>query len=692
MQNRHPPSPAAPALGAVLCLLAIPALAQTAADGGATALPALVIQAAPEGSPTVPSVADQKAALEETAGSVAFIDAETFSQRFAASMRDMLEEAPGIYVQNRYGQEVRLSVRGSGIGRSYHTRGVEILQDGIPTNLADGSGSFYQVDPQALRSIEVYKGGNGLAYGSTMLGGAINFVTPAAQTALAPNIVSLSGGSFGTAQASTQASRVIGDYDFLGTATLRHADGYRGHADGDYGQVNLNAGYRPTAGLETRFYLGSYNVDQKMPGTLTLDQALHQPRMASSNALSGNQARVEHVQRLANKTTWLADDGQLDIAVWAIHKSLFHPIFEVLDQDGWTYGLAPRWTGNYSIGGQRNDLILGARATAGTNNARQFVNTHGSRGSQTLSAEQDARNYEAYAENHYYVLPTVALMTGIKVFHSERDYGNFTAGREASADYDGINPKLGLLWEPRKDIQAFIDMTRSQDVPDFSDLAQSNTLGTTFVPLGAQQAWTVELGSRGKYDRYGWDITAYRSVIDGEMLQFTTNGSIPASTFNAGNTIHQGIELGGSVRILDDLAETGDSLTVTQLWTWSDFRFDGDAQYGDNRIAGVPQHVLRTLMRYRHPSGFFVQPSLDWVPQGAFVDYANTQKVPGYWLLGIGAGVELAEGMSLFAEGRNLTDKRYVSDFGPVTAAAAGTAVFYPGDGRSIYGGLRVQF
>ncbi|MBP0588057.1 Plug domain-containing protein, partial [Mycobacterium tuberculosis] len=76
-------------------------------------------------------------------------------------------DAPGVYVQERYGQELRLSIRGSGVARGYHTRGLEILQDGVPTNFADGSGDFYQIDPLALSAAEVYKGGNGLAYGST---------------------------------------------------------------------------------------------------------------------------------------------------------------------------------------------------------------------------------------------------------------------------------------------------------------------------------------------------------------------------------------------------------------------------------------------------------------------------------------------------------------------------------------------
>lgn len=690
------------AAGAALALLAGPAAGQTTSqamgdDGSKPAvLPPLQVTApaAATGTPVVPSVTDQKAALDKTAGSVGFVDAETFKQRFATTMRDMLEDSPGVYVQNRYGQEVRLSVRGSGVSRAYHTRGVEILQDGIPMNLADGSGSFYQVDPEALQAIEIYKGGNGLSYGSTTLGGAINFTTPSAYTAVAPNIASLSGGSYGTIQGSAQVSRVIGDTDFLGNVTLRHADGYRDHETGNYGQVNLNAGYRPRAGLETRFYLGSYNVDQKLPGTLTLNQALKQPHMASSSALSGDQARVEHVQRIANKTSWLADDGQLDIAVWAIHKSLFHPIFQVIDQDGWTYGLAPRWTGNYTLGGNRNDLILGARAVGGNNAARQFTNVNGSRGSQTLDAGQDARNYEAYAENRHYFLPDVALMTGFKVFRSERDYSNFTSHSEASRDYDGINPKLGLLWEPRKDIQAFIDVTRSQDVPDFSDLVQSSFSSTSFVPLDAQKAWTLELGTRGKYDRFGWDFTAYRSMIDGEMLQFSTNSSIPASTFNAGHTVHQGVEFGGSARLLDDMSgpQAGDNVTLSQLLNWNDFRFDGDSQYGDNRIPGIPQYVLRTVLRYARPDGFYVAPALDWVPQGTFIDYANTQRTPSYALIGVSTGIDLPNGVSLFAEGRNLTDKRYVSDFGPVTTASASTATFYPGDGRTVYGGIRVRF
>src|SRR5262249_23944061 len=157
-----------------------------------------------------------------------------------------------------------------------------------------------------------------------------------------------------------------------------------------------------------------YVVDQLLPGSLTLDQALHNPRMASASALAGDQARNTRTERLANVTTIKLDHGQLDFSTWAIHKSLYHPIFQVVNQDYWTYGFAPRYTGDQTLWGLRNQVIAGLRFFGGNNDSRQYVNVNGDRGAQTLNARQDAYNYEAYLEDRLYVVPTVALMAGAK--------------------------------------------------------------------------------------------------------------------------------------------------------------------------------------------------------------------------------------------------------------------------------------
>ena len=289
------PCPKAAALallgGASLLTLVIAATPSCAEETAAATLSELSIEGAAAGSLTVPSVAAQRAAVNATVGSVAFVDAKDFQDRYANTLRDTLKDVPGVYVQERYGQELRLSVRGSGISRGFHLRGLELLQDGIPLNLADGSGDFYQVDPLGLRSIEVYKGGNALTFGATTLGGAINVVTPTAHTAFAPNILLIDGGALNTIRENFQVSRISGPVDLLVNGTITNSDGYRDHETQRTQNFNANLGYQLAPGIETRFYAGVYLTDQKLPGTLSLFNALTNPTLANPSAIAGNQSR-----------------------------------------------------------------------------------------------------------------------------------------------------------------------------------------------------------------------------------------------------------------------------------------------------------------------------------------------------------------------------------------------------------------
>src|SRR4051794_10329007 len=86
------------------------AYAQATASGSASAtLPELSVQGTgtgggsvtvpSAGSVTVPSVAEQRAAVNSTVGSVEFIDAKEFQNRYANTLRDVLKDTPGVYVQ-----------------------------------------------------------------------------------------------------------------------------------------------------------------------------------------------------------------------------------------------------------------------------------------------------------------------------------------------------------------------------------------------------------------------------------------------------------------------------------------------------------------------------------------------------------------------------------------------------------------
>ena len=125
----------------------------------------------------------------------------------ALALDDMLRDAPGVYAQRKWGGDIRISIRGSGIGNANHNRGLLLAQDGVPLNEADGYGDSQIADPLLTRYTEVYRGGNALRFGGALLGGAINMVTPTGRTAGFENQVRIDGGSFGTAPREPCSSR-----------------------------------------------------------------------------------------------------------------------------------------------------------------------------------------------------------------------------------------------------------------------------------------------------------------------------------------------------------------------------------------------------------------------------------------------------------------------------------------------------
>jgi len=105
----------------------------------------------------------------------------------------------------------------------------------------------------------------------------------------------------------------------------------------------------------------------------------------------------------------------------------------------------------------------------------------------------------------------------------------------------------------------------------------------------------------------------------------------------------------------------------------------------------VPQHFYRAELRYEH-AGWFVAPSLEWSASDIWVDYVNKTRSPAYAVLNLNAGWNITPAVSVFVDARNLTDKAYVSNVQAAIAAVAATGAYWPGDGRSLFGGVTVAF
>ena len=662
---------AAPLLALAICLAAVPVRADEADS--------TIIVTAPT------STDDAKVRAARTPGGTDVVSYEDYADKSVVSLRDTLAFSPGVYLQPRYGQEVRLSIRGSGLSRGFHMRGLTLLQDGVPINLADDNGDFQELEPIFFDHLEVYRGANALRFGSGTLGGAINGVTPTGRTAQGIYLRA-DAGSFDSVRGLASAGVASENVDAWGAISADRSDGDRGHAKRHSLRFQGNVGMRFSDVVSTRFYASVNHIRQDIPGALTMAEALSTPRKANAGAVAGEQGRDIDSLRLQNRTRFDWGALTLDVGGFVNAKSLHHPIFQLLDQKSVDVGSFFR--ADYATGPV--EVTFGGEIRRGSTGARQFVNTGGRRGARTFDADQKAQTATLYGEVRVRPVETLTLIAGgVYADGWRKRTVNFSAtpATDGRIDFDAFSPKVGLLFEPAADIQFFANYSRSTEFPGFGEVFQ--TIGTpptsTVVSsIRPQRAWTAEVGTRGKLGLARWDIALYRSTLKGELLQFTTNASIPAATFNADRTLHQGVEVGL------DLAPTG-WLRLRQVYTYSDFRFRDDAQFGDNRLPVVPRHAYRAELRLGSDA-LHIAPNLEWVPDGPFADYRNQVRTPGYALIGITGGATITRGIDAFVDVRNITGKKAIGDISATIAVTPASAIYYPVERRAVSAGIRARF
>ncbi len=636
-------------------------------------------------------VADARARLSETPGAVAVVSAEAYETRFAPTLADSLRDVAGVFAQKKWGDDIRLSIRGSGIGNNAHNRGTLLAQDGVPFNEADGFGDFQLIDPATARYTEVYKGGNALRFGGALLGGAVNLVTPTGLTAGGSQI-RIDGGSFETLRAHGEYAFAGDVWDGFGALTLIDAGGFRDHSQTASARLSANIGRGFGDEREVRLHLTAGDLTQEIPGALPLPDLRANPRQALRSTQSDmlDSHRNMTAARVSLQTRWRLNDAVLfEGGAYAIWKDLDHPIFQVIDQQSRNYGLFGRVDWEGEAFGKRADAFYGAWYRTGDLDARQWINLRSNRGALTAFSFQDSGAADLFAEGRLFLTERIALIAGGTYGRAGRDFiNNLDHSRDRSRTFTWYAPRLGLMWQADDGTQAYANVTRSVEPPNMSALAQNNT---AFIALEPQDAVTFEAGARGRRGALTWDVSAYRARIDDELLTFTPGPNIPAASFNAKETVHQGLEAALDWRITA-------RLRLRQTYAWSDFRFASDVAPGDGldgkRLPVAPEHLYRAELKYAHPDGWFVAPSVEWVPSGPFVDYRNTLTSPSYAVVSLNAGMELSEGVKIFADVRNLTDQVYISNVNAVVNANgdARTPSFWPGDGRSVFIGLTAQF
>lgn len=673
------------------------AIAQ-AQDATENTLEQVTISAERDGDQSRKQVEAERAA---TPGGVTVVEGEGLRWRNVTSLTDMLRYVPGVWAASgSTGDSGFLSIRGSNLdATNYDGNGVKLLIDGLPVTAADGSNHNRDVDPLSMRRAIVARGANALTYGASTLGGAINFITPTALVG-APSEAVINGGSHGQRQARFTVGGVAGNFDALVTAETKRSDGFRDHQRQERQGLYANAGLQLGEALSTRFYLTSIDNDQQLPGTLTRAQFNANPRAAQAAAVAGNYRLNVRTLRVANRTVWDIDaDSSLAAGISFEKQKLYHPIvyappFFSLLIDTTLRNLGT--TLRYQRRAGDHDFL------AGLNYGRTSVKggnySYVTGGPQTINTgvDNNADNVELFVVDRWKFAPQWTAVYGAQMVSGSREIRNTNvatgAVRNPKADFDSINPRIGVIRELSPTAQLFANVSRLYEAPTLYDL-DDDVRGNNST-LDAMRGVVLEVGTRGShmFDRHRvhWDTAVYYGRLNGEILsRDDPNAPGTSLSTNVGKTLHAGVEalVGASLAMDGAGAHRLEPLVNITL---NQFEFKNDASYRNNRLPAAPRYTIKGEVLYRHASGIFFGPTFDVVGR-RFADFSNTYTVDSYSLWGLRAGYTTPQ-WEAYAELRNASNKKHVSYFSVRDIAAANAAILTPGEPRSLYMGARLKF
>ncbi|WP_416925794.1 TonB-dependent receptor family protein [Tropicimonas sp.] len=695
---------------------------------------------------------DLRQRIAGTPGGASVVGAADIEAMAAPTFADAMAGVPGVVVQEFFGgnDQPRFQIRGSGMQQSPTERGLLILRNGMPVNRADGSYIAGLAAPGMSEAIEIWRGPAANRLGATVLGGAVNFISPTAATAPGTRL-SFGGGSFDRWSASGQTTFSGEKVGGLLQFSWDESDGFRDANDASRraivsGNIEIEHG----EGMATQLFLSYTDLEFEIPGPLTRHALDNDPESnhpgptvtpglppSVSNPgpnVGRDRPRRESTQFLAGARTTI-DRGEhlydLGLSLSRTEDSFRFPISAGERVTDGTDGVL---SARYAF---RPDTVAGLplfEATllyaAGSAERTYYHNVAGKRGPEFGSNDLNAQTLSAYLGANIPLGETLFVSPSLGYTWAKRknedtwgDPTRPTVGfsplnqqmrlpdgtvpaTDAGYDrtYEGWTGALAMTWTPHEDHTLWIAASHSFEPPTHDDLI-APVGGTPFsgpgrpnpgMPTSTAAMFTTPDLKAQEADtiELGWRAT-WRSL----------GWDLTAYHSRVKNEILSLRDVTGASRAsmnADRTLHTGvelgvngrfsDTFSGRLAWTWQDFRFDDDPVRGNNRLGGSPRNVITAALAWEPLDVLSVLGTVRWVPDETPVDNMNTLWADPYWVADLRARWLVTDRIALVGEVTNLFDETYASSTLVVDAAQPGQAAFIPGEGRAFYIGAEMTF
>ena len=671
--------------------------------------------------------------LENIPGGTSIASKEDLEKGSITGIPEALKYQAGVFAPQANGREDgRFSLRGSGLIRgadSWHT-GVQFLLDGIPL-LSNEGYPFQYADPLFYNYIEVLRGANGFEYGSTVAGGSVNYVPHTGYNS-SPFQVRQTSGSWNTSKTQVSSGQVIGDLDYYVSATKYHTDGYRNRSNWDSTRLFTDVGYKITDDLNTRVYFEYGYENFQNASALLLDDALNHPKLNGNlvspgvyTPLTTNRYDKEYFL-IGDKTNYTINDAS------SVEAGFIYKYFPLLNANASTAANTTQtfydihdwtWNINYKrtdkvLGGRENNLKLATIGNYVTDGSGSHIVRTDLPGNPEIGRTNFANSYDLQliAQDDIEAINNLWVTAGLAATNQSRNINFETpaALKSKSIEQDFFHwlPKLAVRYDFNPKLQVYANYGRTTELSLPHNYPTTGGTPSTYNGInviGPQTANSFEIGTRGEYGIFRWNLTAYRQYIHDEILNKQTaaaTATTPAKFIQQNAvtpTIHQGIEANLDLAVWRADSSAGSwrkgqhGLTLRQALTFNDFYFDGDPVLHNNELPGVPRALYQAGLEYEHPNGFYAGVDTE-IASSYEADFANTIHAPDYILWNAKVGYSSpgkGNTWRVFLEGRNLANERYVETITPTQDAAGNYAkanVFTPGVGRSVTIGFEYDY
>lgn len=655
--------------------------------------------------------------------SVFRVNKKEFTYGRDLNAKDILQDVPGLFIQTRYGSEVRISIRGFGARSNNGVRGIRILQDGIPESDPDGETSLDAIDYTSLGGVEVVKGNLSSIYPNAP-GGVVNFLSDLNFKHNFVKLVSIAG-EYNMFQQGVRLGLVSENSKFFISHTYKSYKGFREHGAEYMHLLNVNYVNHPDS-RTTLSVLGNYLRGLiRFPGALTGTEIAEDPFQAYFLSAASDIRRITQKGRIAlkYKTSWSKlSRSEIELTAFGSVKDLLYTTnTQYFMKYRYIAGVSLRYTGRQPLFSRENEFTAGIDYNYTTGPLTSFTNSGGSKDDDLQSQNTETQNNAGvFFENQLNILKgkLYFLLSGrydiLKFINNDELFG----ARNSEREFSRFTPKAALNFKLTPTVSAYTSFGFGFDSPSSAELENyplsSNSGFTTLNPdINPQTSLNFEIGIKGNVFNRGsrflkkalFEFTFFNAVVKDEIVPFIISDRVYYR--NAARTNRVGLECGIKV-------EPVERTDLIVNYTFTDFKYSSylsqsfdstgslvEADYKNNRVPAVPGHLVNFIIEAepeiaRHLEGLLVF-DCDYATR-MFTDDGNSASTGAYFFANVMAGLNYSYkdvSVLLSAGVKNIFDRRYT---GYINVNAnpelplAQRRYFEPGEPRNYYTSLNLTY